>query len=312
MLDERTWDLGDGQGEDGVAMTAHATTRRTAGVGSRGRKRGPRRSARVVASALAVVAAVGAAAEGVHALRSHGSLAPDSCTVVALPGGAPLELAPAQAQDAAVIGAVALRRGLPDHAVTIAVAAALQETKLYNLPYGDRDSVGLFQQRPSQGWGTAAQLLDPVYATNAFYDALVRVRGWQSMAVTDAAQSVQHSAAPDAYAAWEPDARAIAVAVTGEEPAGLACHLRHLAGAAPAPAELTHAADEELGSGVLTAALDDKTGWRVATWAVAHASAYHIGSVTFAGRAWTARTGTWSANGPASGPTLGHVVIVPA
>src|SRR6195952_2503590 len=62
--------------------------------------------------------------------------------------------------------------GLSDHAVTVALATALQETKLENLPYGDRDSVGLFQQRPSQGWGTRDQLLDPVYAAHAFYQRL--------------------------------------------------------------------------------------------------------------------------------------------
>src|SRR5690606_21975921 len=122
---------------------------------------------------------------------------------------APLEdetlgLAPDQADNAALMGAVALRRELPARAVTIAIATAMQESRLRNIDYGDRDSVGLFQQRPSQGWGTEEQVMDPVYSTNAFYDALVRVEGYQDMAITEAAQAVQRSGFPDAYAQHEP------------------------------------------------------------------------------------------------------------
>ena len=84
--------------------------------------------------------------------------------------------------------------------MTVALAAALQESNLLNLPYGDRDSLGLFQQRPSQGWGTAAQILDPAYAASAFYARLVDVPGWESLPVTQAAQLVQSSADPGAYA----------------------------------------------------------------------------------------------------------------
>ena len=71
---------------------------------------------------------------------------------------------------------------MPAHAATIALATALQESKLYNLHGGDRDSLGLFQQRPSQGWGTRGEILDPVHATNAFYDALARVPGYADAA----------------------------------------------------------------------------------------------------------------------------------
>jgi len=119
-----------------------------------------------------------------------------------------------------------LQDGFPHHAVTVALAAALQESLLRNLPGGDRDSVGLFQQRPSQGWGTPAQLTDPRYAAAAFYRALGRISGWSTMPVTDAAQRVQHSATPEAYANWEAEARVLARILTREVPETIVCHPR--------------------------------------------------------------------------------------
>jgi len=107
--------------------------------------------------------------------------------------------------------------GVPDRGIVVALAAAMQESGLRNLNYGDRDSVGMFQQRPSTGWGTAAQLQDPAYATRLFFGGpsnpnagrtrgLLDIRGWQSMTVAQAAQAVQISAYPDAYAKWETSA----------------------------------------------------------------------------------------------------------
>ena len=104
-----------------------------------------------------------------------------------------------------IVGVVAARK-LPVWAATVAVATAYQESGLVNLDHGDTagpDSRGLFQQRPSQGWGTEAQVLDPVYATGAFLDALVQVPEWQTLPLTVAAQDVQHSGTPDAYAQWQ-------------------------------------------------------------------------------------------------------------
>ncbi|MEP6843620.1 MAG: LysM peptidoglycan-binding domain-containing protein [Pseudolysinimonas sp.] len=109
------------------------------------------------------------------------------------------------------------RLGVPDRGIVVALAAAMQESGLRNLNYGDRDSLGMFQQRPSTGWGAAAQLLDPVHATELFYGGpsnpntgrtrgLLDIRGWQSMTITQAAQAVQISAYPDAYAKWETSA----------------------------------------------------------------------------------------------------------
>ncbi len=112
---------------------------------------------------------------------------------------------------------------MPNHAVTVALAAALQESKLRNVEHGDRDSIGLFQQRPSQGWGTAEQLTNPRFAASAFYRALSAVEGWETMSVTDAAQKVQVSAAPNAYEKWEAEARVLARILTGEVPNRIEC-----------------------------------------------------------------------------------------
>jgi hypothetical protein len=222
---------------------------------------------------------------------------PSTCSVSSVGGSGSLSITPEQAQNAAIISAVALRKGVPDHAVTVALAAALQESKLLNLPYGDQDSVGLFQQRPSQGWGTAAQIMDPNYAASAFYDHLVLIDGWQAMPVTEAAQLVQRSAAPNAYAFWEAKARALARALTGETPAGLTCHLAGYGGSVPPSGELAAAASQEMGSNLVGVPVSAKTGWRVATWAVAHAYNYHLDSVTFAGWRWTSGSGSWGQGG---------------
>jgi hypothetical protein len=214
-------------------------------------------------------------------------------------------ITPDQAQNASIIAAVSIQKGLPDHAVTVALATAFQESRLQNLTYGDLDSVGLFQQRPSQGWGTSAQIEDPVYAATAFYDHLVQVPGWETLPVTQAAQLVQRSASPDAYAQWESEARALARALTGEEPEGIACHLDGFGGHAPSPSALTTAAATELGSPALGVPVSTTRGWQVAAWAVAHAYNYHVTSVTFAGRQWTPSAGSWS-----DAPSSSSLVVV--
>ena len=134
-------------------------------------------------------------------------------------------LSPEQAQNAALIAATGVQRGLPARAVTIALATALQESRLVNVTHGDRDSLGLFQQRPSQGWGTPEQVQDPVYATGRFYDGLVTIEGYEDLPVTEAAQAVQRSGYPEAYAQHETRSRAWASALTGWSPATLTCEL---------------------------------------------------------------------------------------
>ena len=126
-----------------------------------------------------------------------------------------LSLAAVQLQHAATINAVGLRLDLPARARVIALATALQESSLRNLPDGDRDSLGLFQQRPSQGWGTVEQISDPVYSAEIFYDRLLDVPGWAELPLTRAAQTVQQSGFPDAYAKWEAAATRLATGLTG-------------------------------------------------------------------------------------------------
>ncbi|MFD1829874.1 C40 family peptidase [Streptomyces desertarenae] len=129
-----------------------------------------------------------------------------------------LDLPGEQIPHAQTIVATGISLQVPRRGQIVALATALQESRLRNLNYGDRDSLGLFQQRPSQGWGTAEQIRDPVYASERFYTALVRVSGWQQMTVTQAAQAVQKSGYPDAYAQWEPLATALQTAITATFP----------------------------------------------------------------------------------------------
>ena len=111
-----------------------------------------------------------------------------------------------QVANARLIVTIGDQRQVPSEGQVIAVATALQESRLRNLRGGDRDSIGLFQQRPSQGWGTPKQLSDPAYQTRKFYDKLLTIHGWQDMRLTEAAQAVQVSAFPKAYAKHEPAA----------------------------------------------------------------------------------------------------------
>ena len=138
-------------------------------------------------------------------------------------GGAAIPLDTDQAGIAATIAGIAVRHRLPQRAITIALAAALQESQLQNLDYGDRDSVGVFQQRPSQGWGTTAEIEDPVYATTRFFAALVKVPGYTKMPVDQAAQDVQHSADGYAYEQWVGIATQLTGYFTGTSPAEVSC-----------------------------------------------------------------------------------------
>jgi hypothetical protein len=187
---------------------------------------GPRRSvparrrlwALVIVLVLVVTALAGAAYAVTRVIQS----VTPTCT--ASVDGETYRIDREQAANARTIADVATEVGMPHHAVTVALAAALQESKMSNISHGDRDSVGLFQQRPSQGWGTPEQLTTPRYAAAAFYRQLARVDGWETMSVTEAAQHVQRSAAPDAYAKWEPEARVLARILTGEVPNRIVCH----------------------------------------------------------------------------------------
>ncbi|KES04112.1 hypothetical protein BU52_27070 [Streptomyces toyocaensis] len=240
--------------------------------------------------------------------------------------GATYEFTPEQAVNAATITAVGTARELPERAVTIALATALQESALRNIDYGDRDSLGLFQQRPSQGWGTPEEIMDPAYAAGKFYEHLEEVPGYTRLPLTVAAQRVQRSGFPQAYAKHEPDATLLAAALTGRSAATLTCEGRPAATRAsgadavrsalardfgrdtlePAGAEVDGPASPPAADVAGTGASDGRTvtvpvapgagagrsagarGWQLAHWAVANASELHIEHVAYAGREWTA------------------------
>jgi hypothetical protein len=239
------------------------------------------------------------------------NLGAPSCRATAL--GRSVTFTPEQSANAATITAVALKRGLPPRAATIATATAITESKLQNLRFGDRDSLGLFQQRPSQGWGTQAQILDPVYAANKFYDALIKIDGYQSMDITTVAQMVQRSASPQAYADHEQEGRILASTLSGQSPGGIGCRLDAATVITPAAniaagitAELGVPATVE-GANVVATGGNAQEAWAAGSWAVAHAEAEGITSITVGDRSWTRARGeeawSWQAATNAVAPT---------
>jgi hypothetical protein len=217
-----------------------------------------------------------------------------------------------QAANAATIGVVAAGKRLPERALVIGYATAMQESDIRNLPGGDRDSVGLFQQRPSQGWGSRRRLMDPVYASNRFFDALIEVRDYLDRPVHDAAQRVQRSADGGAYARHATAAAALAAAYTGRRPATVRCWFtpgrRTAERRAAALAELRRAlggrvipGDRVRGDrvrGDWVRVTSRRQGWTVAAWAVSHAQPYGLTEIRYAGRRWTADQGHagWTAD----------------
>ena len=219
-----------------------------------------------------------------------------------------VDLAPEQAEVASTIAGVAARHRLPRQAVTIALAAALQESKLHNLDYGDRDSVGIFQQRPSEGWGSATELQDPIYATTKFYAALLKVHGYTKMPVDQAAQAVQHSADGSAYQQWTDIAGQLTGSFTGKSPhtvscwytpsgqanlAGMEKQVRQTFGPTGRKAvvvRITTARSAKKNVAILH--VQPAAGWTVAGWLVAHAQVYHLSQLRYAGFSWKAANGT--------------------
>ena len=287
-------------------------------------------------AAIGVVVAAGAVATALVVVDRGGVpsiLDTSGCT--AQVDGHTVEVDLEQAENAALITAVAVERGMPARAASIALATAYQESKLYNIDYGDRDSVGLFQQRPSQGWGTVEQLTDPVYATNAFYDALARVDGYDTMEITVAAQEVQRSAYPDAYADHEKDGRALASALTGNSPGALWCDVPGDAeeagddldetGLVPRATVVRRDLEQRFGrlslggfepGGVSSGHMEGsahyegravdvffrpinpentKRGWAIASYLVANAERLDIRTIIFDDRIW--RAGSWAGDG---------------
>jgi hypothetical protein len=224
-------------------------------------------------------------------------------------------LEPEQMANAATIAAVGIRKGLPDHAVTIALATALQESKLRNLQGGDRDSLGLFQQRPSQDWGNPEQIMDPRYAARRFYEALTKIRGWQEMTVADAAQAVQRSADGSLYARWEDKARILAIALTGEVAGAVGCTVTGPPSqrGSVAISALVEGVAADWGDGHTVAKTDTvevlvedaRSGWQYAHWLVSCSAFQGIERVRYGGQVWTSKDSSWS---KASTPATDRVV----
>ena len=255
------------------------------------------RPARLLVTLAVLAATVAAALLGARWVLDR--LTPAQCVFQV--GDRTVELAPEQAANAATIAGVGQARGLPARAATIALATAIQESKLRNLRYGHADSQGLFQQRPSQGWGTVEQVTDPVYASNAFYDALERVPGWEDGVVTVVAQEVQRSAFPDAYADHEWEGRVLASVLTGQEAGGtvMGCSLDEPAGAGSAQAtaeklsaQLGVPAQVDGSGTVVVEASDVTRAWAVGTWAVSHAEPDQVVRVVVGDRAWIRARGS--------------------
>ena len=259
---------------------------------------------------LAVVVGV-----GVALWRGSGPLPdPEGCS--AKLAERQVDLTTEQGENATLIAAIGVSRGLPARAVSIALATAYQESKIRNLTHGDRDSLGLFQQRPSQGWGTTEEVRDPYHATNAFYDALAKIPNYKDMRITEAAQKVQRSGFPEAYEAHAPDARTLASVLTGYSPGGrFSCVVhessdRGTANKVMRQVELAYDSVDVSRTGsrqdvaVTTGDGEDglRLGWSVAQFVVAHGVQLRPQSVTYAGKKWrTARASEkgWTAVGGA-------------
>ncbi|WP_051451985.1 NlpC/P60 family protein [Actinospica robiniae] len=167
---------------------------------------------------VVLIGAAGAGAASFLGLGSASGVTPVCASGTAGVGtdiGDGEKLTAEQVANAQIIYTTGLSMGIAPYGEAIAIATAIQESRLKNLDYGDRDSLGLFQQRPSQGWGTPAQIMNPVYAATKFYQALEKVSGWQSLPLTEAAQDVQESGFPDAYAQWQEAAEELVATFAG-------------------------------------------------------------------------------------------------
>lgn len=221
---------------------------------------------------------------------------------------------PEQARNAAIIAGRSVKRGLSPRAASIALATAYQESGIRNLDYGHADSLGLFQQRPSKGWGTEAEIMDPWYSTTTFYQAMERVPNWEKKDINDVAQAVQRSAYPEAYRKHVPNARALASSLTGQTPASFSCLVRS---AEPAdPEGLSGFLIKTLGKdtiktevadgALLVTAKNAQDAWAVAHLAIANTASYGLNSATVGPYVWTHSSispASWVGTGPSDTAT---------
>ncbi|WP_245667445.1 hypothetical protein [Actinomadura macra] len=299
-------------------MAVWARLRTRPAEGSDGGRR-PRWRWTAVATAVVVALGVGGY---ILFQRARPYLHGSGCEVRTAAGKMPLDLD--QAANAATIAAVAFRKQLPERAAVIAYATAIQESHIRNLPGGDRDSVGMFQQRPSQGWGKPPQLRDPVQSTSKFFDALVKVKDYLDRDLHDAAQRVQRSADGRAYAQHEPDGKLLARVFTGREAGSARCWYPPDKKTAPRRPEAIREMRRAFGGrlqldspktplGAVPSwdgikVTNTRAGWAVAAWSVTHAQVYGLTEVRYAGRHWEADSGHDGWTKDEDAPT-DHVII---
>ena len=216
----------------------------------------------------------------------------DRC--IATVQGATAALDPGRAYYAALISGVSVKRGLAPRAASIALATAFQESGMRNLDYGHADSLGLFQQRPSKGWGSIEEIMDPWYSATAFYQALVKVKGWETGDINDMAQKVQRSAHPEAYRKHVEKSRTLASALTGQTPASFSCSVRSPGD--PDPEGMASFLTQTFGktielttsdAGLAITAADAAVAWSVAHVAVAGTGRYGLTAVSIGKWSWT-------------------------
>jgi hypothetical protein len=246
------------------------------------------RARRPLLTLIVVVAVAVGGFFGIRALwnsaRTH--LQADQCTV------GKYRFDPGQAAIASSMVGVVTRRGLPERAATLVIAAGLQESKLRNIAPGDgdRDSVGVLQQRPSQGWGSAEQLGDVRFATGAFLDALVKVPNWQQLPLEVAIQEVQISADGSEYAKHAARAAALAGALRGVPPAGISCEFGKptvVAGADVVAAQVSRDLPVDPPAHAGRRVSVPGAGWQTVAWFVANADRLGIESVSYDKKTWT-------------------------
>ena len=267
-----------------------------------------KKTAIILVVALVVVGALGFGAwKGYEWLVTR--MIPNACYLQVEGAEEPLRLTNEQARNASIIVAESYNRGLSEQAAVIALATAWQESGLRNLNYGDRDSLGLFQQRPSYDWGTKEQIMDPWYSSGRFYEELVKFDDWESTDVNDIAQKVQRSGHPEAYRKHETNARTLAGAFRGSREGTFTCINRDATGT-------DHGALDKVASTVPGVSLQDNgselvmtannagAAWSATQLALANTSELGVEKVVVGGNEWKQGEQAWKGVQPVSGDSV--------
>lgn len=270
-----------------------------------------------VAWSTAILLVLGLLGVGAYLAYDHlmSRLVRERCYVTVEGREEPLALTAEQSRNAAIIVAASFRAGLPQQAAVIALATAYQESGLRNLDYGDRDSLGLFQQRPSYGWGTEEEIMDPWYSSGRFYEELVKFDNWENRDITEMAQAVQRSGFPDAYRKHEENAIALAGALRGTRPAALVCvdrteNLGEVSEFEEVVAQVPGVRMARQGAEVRLTAPDETALWAATQLALANTRDAGIESAVLPGHTWRqGNATTWSQGSPDGQSGVGTLTL---